>query len=399
MKLVDPESPQALADRASFYNQLRDESPVARVERGDYYILSRYQDVDDLLRRHDRYSKAWGSQLAMFEHNIGMNQDPPTFDAFRAIYAGYMSPRGVQRWSADCHRIANELIDQIEPLGAGDLQPLFGKPLPARVTAIALGLPEDQVDRYRAWTDAFLRTMIGDPEAQARVIEEMYAFFDEQIAQRREALRAAHLAQPAPEHVGGVLPGGLISVLMSARYQDRYLNDHELRRTIRGFFIGGVDTTGGLILNVLYRLLERPELWQAVQADPALVEAAIEESLRFDPPAIGMFRGAARPIEIDGETIPEGARVLYSLTGANRDPAVFEDPDTFRLDRKPGATRSLPFGAGAHFCPGAWTARLEARIALEALVRRLPKLRLTGEVTHFEVVNFWVVRSFPAAWD
>jgi cytochrome P450 len=100
------------------------------------------------------------------------------------------------------------------------------------------------------------------------------------------------------------------------------------------------------------------------------------------------------------DTIPAQARVLYSTFSANRDPAIYEDPDTFRLDRKPSQTRPhLGFGNGAHFCPGAWTARLEARIAIEVILERLPKLCMAGAVRHFDAVNFYVVRSFPAAWD
>lgn len=400
MQKVNPETRQALDNRAEFYNGLREQCPVAKVDAQDYYLLSGYENVKELLNDHERFTKQWGNQLARMEPNYALNQDPPAFNSFKALYASYMSPKGVQRWAADCERIAKDLIDRIEPLGGGDLQQLFGKPLPATVTAVALGLPEHDVDRYRAWTDAFLTTMILDPAEQARVIDAMYAFFDTEFERRRELLKAAGVETPGPEHVGTVLGDNLISVLMTTTYQGRYLTNDELRRTVRGFFIGGVDTTGALILHTLHRLLEQPELWEMVKADPTLIDAAIEESLRFDPPAIGMFRGAACPIAIGDQEIPEGARVLYSLFSANRDPAVFEDPDTFRLDRKPkGGVYNISFGGGAHFCPGAWTAKMEARIALKQLVERMPKLRLTGKVEYFDAVNFWVIRSFPAAWN
>lgn len=399
-KAIDPATPEALENRASFYNALRNECPIAKVDQPDYYILTGHEHVKRLLLDHETYTKAWSNQYARGEHNYALNQDPPHFDDFRALYSGYMSPRGVQRWATRCEKIANDLIDQLLPRGAGDLQDLFAKPLPALMTAIVLGLPEDQVQRYRAWTDTFLDTMIRDPNAQARVIQEMYEFFDQEFQRRRTALRTAGITEPGPEHVGTVIGDNLISVLMTSKYRGRYLDNDELRRTVRGFFVGGVDTTGALILNVLQRLLERPELWQAVQNDPSLVSAAIEESLRFDPPAIGMFRGTTCPVTVADQTIPAEARVFYALFGANRDPAVYEDPDTFRLDRKPiEGQYHLSFGAGAHFCPGAWIARAEARIALDLLVRRLPRLRLNGEVRRFPIVNVWVVSNFPAAWD
>jgi cytochrome P450 len=242
--------------------------------------------------------------------------------------------------------------------------------------------------------------MVRDPEEQLRIIAEMYAFFDKQFGLKREKLCAAGIDEPAPEHVGTVIDDSLTSVLMTTAYRGRYLNQDELRRTVRGFFIGGVDTTGALMLNTLYRLLEQPELWEQVKADPELIGKAIEESLRFEPPAMGMFRGTTCPVQIEGETMPKDARILFSVSSANRDPEYFEDPDTFRLDRKPGkAGWHIAFGSGAHFCPGAWTARMEAKIALTKLIQRLPKLRLTGAVEYYDAVNFWVVKRFPAAWN
>ncbi|MFV0644839.1 MAG: cytochrome P450 [Sphingomonadaceae bacterium] len=397
MKTVDPESPEALADRPAFHNMLRDKCPVARSADGQYYYVAGYDNVKEVLDNHGHFSKEWGSQLAKMERHVALNQDPPDFSAFRRIYTAYMSPAGVRRWADDCARIAHEVIDRFIDLGSGDLQPLFGKPVPAMVTARALGFPENQVDRYRRWTDAFLDAMIRDPEEQKRVIEEIYAFFDEQFEQKRQQLKVAGIEKPGKEHVGTVIDDSLTSVLIATPYQGRYLTNDELRRTVRGFFIGGVDTTGALMLNTLHHLLKQRDLWEQVRQDPALVDVAIEESLRLEPPAMGMFRGTTCPVEMAGETIPEDSRVLFSVLSANRDPARFEDPDSFRLDR--GANRHIAFGSGAHFCPGAWTARMEAAIALKIFIERLPKLRLTGPVSYYDAINFWIVRSFPAAWD
>jgi cytochrome P450 len=402
MKSVNMATPEALADRAGFYNDLRSQCPVAKVEGAahEHYLMLGYENVRMLLNDHERFSKHRGGQMVPMEDGIALNQDPPHFNAFRSLYTGYMSPAGVRRWSADCARIANDLVDSMLPIGSGDLQNLIGKPLPARVAAIAHGFPEDRVEDYRRWTDTFLVSMIADPEAQLRVIDEMYAFFTEQFDKNRKLLADAGITEPGPEHIGTILPDTLVSTLMTSKYQGEYLSNAMLCRTVRGFFLGAVDTTGALVLNVLHRLLERRELFEQVRANPNLVAAAIDESLRFEPPAIGMFRETTCPVTIGEDSIPAGARVLYSTMSANRDPAVYDDPDSFRLDRKPSATAPhLAFGNGAHFCPGAWTARLEARIALEIIIDRLPKLRLAGPVTHFDAVNFLVVRTFPAEWD
>jgi cytochrome P450 len=396
METVDPNSPEALADRPAFHNRLRDFG-VAAAASGDYYYAAGFDHVKQVLEDTRHFSKEWGSQLAPMERGIALNQDPPDFNAFKRLYNAYMSPAGVKRWAADCTRIANEVIDSFENMGSGDLQHLFGKPVPAKVAARAIGFPEEPVELYRRWTDSFLDAMIRDPEEQQRIIAEMYAFFDEQFELKREKLREAGITQPGPEHVGTVLDDSLTAVLMTSPYNGRYLTNDELRRTIRGFFVGGVDTTGALMLNTLASLLQKPELWEQVKADPDLVDVAIEESLRLQPPAMGMFRGVAHPVEMAGETLPEGGRVLFSVLSANRDPQYFKDPDTFRLDRK--GERHIAFGSGPHFCPGAWTARMEAGIALRIFIARLPALRLTGPVQYYDAINFWIVKRFPAAWN
>lgn len=396
MQTVDPNSPEALADRPAFHNALRQHGVAAAVG-GEYFYAAGFDNVKQVLEDAGHFTKEWGSQLAPMERGIALNQDPPGFNSFKRLYNAYMSPAGVKRWAADCTRIANEVIDTFEGLGSGDLQHLFGKPVPAKVAARAIGFPEEPVDLYRRWTDSFLDAMIRDPEEQQRIIAEMYAFFDEQFELKRQKLRDAGIDTPGPEHVGTVLDDSLTSVLMTTPYDGRYLTNDELRRTIRGFFVGGVDTTGALMLNTLANLLQQPDLWEQVKADSDLVDVAIEESLRLQPPAMGMFRGVACPVEMAGETLPEGSRVLFSVLSANRDPKYFKDPDTFRLDRK--GERHIAFGTGPHFCPGAWTARMEAGIALRIFIKRLPKLRLTGPLQFYDAINFWIVRHFPAAWN
>jgi cytochrome P450 len=397
MKVVDPHAPENIEDRPKFHNSLRRECPVAQAAGGQYYYVAGFDNVKEVLENHKNFSKSWGSQLAPMEHQIALNQDPPEFQEFKRIYNSYMSPNGVKRWADDCARIANEVIDSFEHLGSGDLQPLFGKPVPAKVTARALGFPEEPVDLYRRWTDTFLDAMIRAPEEQLRVMEEMYAFFDEQFERKRQALRDAGIDTPGPEHVGTVIDDSLTSVLIATPYQGRYLTNEELRRTVRGFFVGGVDTTGALMLNTLHHLLKRPPLWEQVKANVDLVDVAIEETLRLDPPAMGMFRGTTTDVAMGGETIPANARVLFSVLSANRDPRYFDDPDTFRLDRKDN--RHISFGSGAHFCPGAWTARMEAAISLRIFIQRMPKLRLTGPIEYFPAINFFIVKHLPAAWD
>jgi cytochrome P450 len=397
---IDPYAPEALADPGKFYGDLAGRCPIAHVEDPGFFILSGYDQVKGILGDHETWSKAHGDLLERDTPNLALSQDPPDFLDFRRVYRDYMSHKGVRRWAGRMTEIATELFDAMEPLGSGDLQDLIGKPLAVRVMCVVLGMPYRDFDQYREWSDAFLLAVASEPGTTARAIQALYDFFDTQIAVRRIMLADAGVDTAGQEHIGPVLPDDLMSTMMTARFQGRPLNDDELRRTMRGFFVGGIDTTGALILHVLHRLLEDRSRWDRVVADPGLVPAAMEEALRFDSPVVGMFREATCPIRVDGVDIPASSRAMFSLAGANRDPSQFQDPNSFRLDRSPSErSKHMAFGFGAHFCPGAWVARQEAGIALDLIVRRFPKLRPTGAVVRSEPFNFYEWMRFPAAWD
>ena len=160
--------------------------------------------------------------------------------------------------------------------------------------------------------------------------------------------------------------------------------------------VGGNETTTSLITNMMWRLLEEPSRWQALLADPSLVEAAVEESLRFDPPVLGLYRNTTRDVELHDTVIPEGSKVYINYAAANRDAGVFSNPDEFDLHRE--RTRHMSFGLGVHFCLGAPMARLEAEIALSALLKKMPDLRLLGSGERIAPFFLWGRRRLPVAW-
>jgi len=146
-------------------------------------------------------------------------------------------------------------------------------------------------------------------------------------------------------------------------------------------------------------LEEREARWERLKREPELIELAIEESLRFDSPTLGMWRTSKCPVELHGVEIPAKSKVMMTFGSANRDETLFTDPDTFSLDRPlPEARRHYSFGAGPHVCPGAPLSRMEGRLALAALLERLPDLRLDGPTTRIKGFNFWGRRSLPVAW-
>jgi cytochrome P450 len=268
------------------------------------------------------------------------------------------------------------------------------------VIARLLGISEHDLDHFATMSDDLTRTYnLPDPAASAPARARLDAYFQGEIDHRRALLAEAGVTEPAESDLGTVLPNDMISGFVVAEYQGRRLTDHEMQWVLLLLMLGGNETSTALLTNVLWRLLEDRSRWEAVRADRRLVEVAIEESLRHDPPVLGLFRTATHPVELHGVTVPEKAKVMVCYASANRDAAVWDDPEEFRLDRPLDALRRhLSFGFGAHFCPGAALARIEARIALHELLERFPDLRLDGPTTRIEAFNLWGRATLPVAW-
>jgi len=185
-----------------------------------------------------------------------------------------------------------------------------------------------------------------------------------------------------------------------SQVENRPLSEAEILNVCLAFLTGGQETTTNLIGNLVWRLLEVPARWETLKADPGLIETAIEESLRHDPPVLAHFRTSLCPVTMHGHELPEHSKLMFNITGANRDPDKFQDPETFRLDRPlVEARQHLSFGSGGHFCLGAPIARLEAKIAMRLLIERLPGLRLAGPTARIHTWMYWGREKLPVAWD
>ena len=188
-------------------------------------------------------------------------------------------------------------------------------------------------------------------------------------------------------------PDDLITRMVVAESSGQRLTDEAILGLVSQLLVGGNETTTSLITNVVWRLLEVRSLWERVAADPSLVDRAVEESLRFDPPVLALFRTTTRDAEVRGAAIPRGAKVMLHYAAGNRDPEAFEDPDRFSLDRP--ARRHLSFAIGVHVCIGAEMARLEARTALRALIARFPDLSLIDRGERIKPFFLWGRRRLP----
>lgn len=287
--------------------------------------------------------------------------DPPLHKRTRKHVARAFSAKRVAGLEGRIHEIANGLIDDTISDGRADLVDRFAFPLPASVVFSLIGYPEEDTEMLKSWCSDRLKITWGRPlpEEQLETIEKMTSFFDYIEVFVHERAESLH--------------DDYTSDLLRIRVEDESkLSLEEVVSIDYSLSFTGHETTTNLILNGLRQLLARPELWEELRENQSLIENAVEEPLRRDTSVVSWRHSTNRSVEIAGVEVPESARLMLLLVSANRDESVFEDPDEFDIRRR-NANKHLAFSHGIHFCLGAPLARLEARIALELLTRRLPR--------------------------
>lgn len=386
----DPFSEAVLDDPGPAIARLLSSCPVHRFDGFDppFWTLSRYDDVLSATRDTAAFSSRYG-QGPHFTEERGMKSDAPTHTFFRRLVAKAFTPRAVARMEPRIEQIVAGLIDAFIDNGEADLYDAFASPLPTIVIAEMLGVPAEDRGLFKGWSDAWVAAMgAADPTPFEPQILAMRTYLLEQVV-HREQQRSS----------GRELSDDLITALVDAEEDGERLSGEDVVNVVRQLLVGGNETTTSLLTNLLVRLTEEPANWARLAEDPKLVEVAVEESLRFDSPVLGLFRTTTRPVETHGEVIPAGAKVMLHFGAANRDPRVFESPGTFSLDRDLKQLRThLAFGSGVHVCIGAALSRLEARVALQQLVRRLPGHTVTGPTERVAPFMLWGRATLPARW-
>ncbi|MFN3215639.1 MAG: cytochrome P450 [Acidimicrobiales bacterium] len=399
----DPFAPDVMADPFPAYAQLREQCPMHRFDDFAHplYTVTRYDDVTEMLTDIDTWSSHYG-QMPRYTTQGCLFQDPPEHTWYRKLVQKSFAPRHVAAMETEITDLVHQLLDEMERDRRPDLHDALACPLPVIVIAHILGIPTDDIDQFKAWSDEQLAAAnASDAEAARDSREKINSYLLAQLDERRDVLRAAGLdpETAGPEVLGSTITDDVISGILLAEVDGRRLDDSERLVMLNQLLVGGNETTTSLITNLFWRLLERPELYEAVRDDPSLDTVAVEESLRMDAPVLGLYRTNTRTLEMHGVEVPERSKVMATYGAANRDPEVFTDPDTFRLDRDPDELRKhVAFGLGHHFCPGAHLSRLEGRIALRATVERFPTLRLAAEPTRIEPYLLWGRRTVPVTW-
>lgn len=370
--MIDMLSPEFKANPHPVYARLREEDPVHLVQLpdGPVWLITRYDDVQTVLK-DPRFIKDWYklvspeklAKLDVVEHFFNrhlLHMDPPDHTRMRALVHKDFTPRLVDALRPRIQQIADTLLDAVQDKGEMDLIDDYAFPLPITVIAEMLGVPVEDQDKFRRWSDRAILPITSDEGWQTLLSEmgEFMSYLGAMFAQRRQDPRS-----------------DLISALVQAEDEGSMLSEGELYSMVFLLLIAGHETTVNLIGNGTLALLQHPDQLAKLRADPTLIKPAVEELLRYNGPVeTSTTRWAIEDVEIGGKRIMKRDMVLVVLTSANRDSQHFANPTALDITREDN--KHLAFGSGIHYCLGAPLARLEGQIGLLTLVQRFPNLKL-----------------------
>ena len=373
----NPMAPEQVECPFDLYRQAREEMPVFYSERFDLWVVTRYDDIVRILKDPAGFSSAQSLAVdsavapevqAVLDTGYPatptmVTADPPVHTRFRELVSKAFTSRRVALMEPRMRAIAHGLIDRFERDGRADLVKKFAYPFPMEVIAEILGVPAADMDSFKRWSDdmsARFGPLPLDRHVECAKSEvEFQHYFAAMLEQRQR--------HPQTD---------LLTDLLNARIKrEAPLNMPEMLSILKQLLIGGNETSTNLIGSMMLSLLRDRDQFDAVLRDRALAANAVEEALRLDSPVQGLFRTATRAVEIGGVNVPQGAHLELLYASGNRDEERFHDSDRFDL-RRPDSSNHMAFGFGIHFCIGAPLARYEGRIALEALIDRLPQMRL-----------------------
>ncbi|HYK86441.1 MAG TPA: cytochrome P450 [Ktedonobacteraceae bacterium] len=358
------------------YKTMRESQPVRFNEMIHMWDVYRYDDVQRVLTDAATFSSEF-IRGGPFSNSL-VSMDPPRHRQLRNIVTQAFTPRTIAQLAPRITAIVNSLLDAVQDKGAMDVINDFAYPLPVTVIAELIGIPTEDLDRFRLWSNTLVSmSMVTGFDPQT----EMGEYFQHMIEQRRK--------EPKND---------LISALIAAQIDGEHLNMMELLGFCFLLLVAGNETTTNLIGNAFLCFHNHSDSWQQLQAEPTLIPSAIEEVVRYLSPVQSMFRVSTTDTIIGDQKIPAGSRLLPWIGSANRDETQFPNADTFDMRRSPN--RHIAFGHGIHFCIGAPLARLEAKIAFETITQRLTNITLAPDATLERTNSFFLygVEHFPVTF-
>lgn len=400
--LTDPEC-FARQDFHPVFQRMRAEDPIhwttGRISRG-FWSVTRYEDALTVYRdpatfSSQRYSVGLPSnpeaEMALSPEMRGCGQmligiDPPRHNAMRKRFNGSFLPRAIARLEPSSRLIVSEIIDAVAPRGECDFVVEVAARLPMAIICEMMAIPRTDWDSMFKWANMVIggedpEYQVGGSALQTSMEGGMQLF-----------MYCLNLAKQRRENPGT----DLLSVIANARLDGELLNDMEIGHNSVMFVLGGLETTRNAISGGVLELIRNPEQFKRLAENPSLMPTAIEEILRWTTPITHIMRTATRDFEWRGRKIRDDDWVVIWNASANRDEEVFPDPYRFDITRNPNY--HLAFGQGEHFCIGSHLARLELRLMLDEVMRRIPDLRLAGEVerlTSFQVAG---IKHMPVAF-
>lgn len=374
----DPYSNDFFDSPYETYCRMRDEAPVYHSEKYDFYALTRYEDVAPALKDFDTYSSAKGITLDMVKTE-GLQtppgyiimMDPPAHERMRKLVNRVFTPRAVTALEPMIRNKIHEVVKTLDPASfdaVADFSALF----PVEIITTMLGVPAEDRQQLRLWLDIGLEREPGSMGPSQEGIDAMmksFGYYFELIQQRR--------AKPQDDMISR-----LIEAEIDEDGEARRLDDIEIAAFANLLGGAGAETVTKLMGNAVVVFADNPDQWRKLHDDRSKIPAAIEELLRYEGPSQYQVRTSTRDVTLHGIAIPAGSAVLLINGSATRDERVFPDPDRFDVDRERKFGYNLSFGYGIHSCLGAALARMESRIALDALLDLAPRYEIDRAGLH-----------------
>ncbi|MCG3189917.1 MAG: Biotin biosynthesis cytochrome P450 [Burkholderiaceae bacterium] len=388
--------PEFIDDPYPTYAALRTHDPVHALGN-DQWLLTRYDDVARLYRsasassdKQREFAPKFGAGTPLYQHHTTslVFNDPPLHTRVRRLLMGALSQRAIVRMEAGVVALVDGLLERLQDEAEADLIDGFAAQIPVEVIGNLLDVPRSERGPLRGWSLAILSALEPAPGAQVlargnAAVTEFLAYLRGLVAQRR-----AHPGDPEAD---------VLTRLIRGEHDGERLGEAELLHNCIFLLNAGHETTTNLIGNGLHALLTHRDQLERLQREPALIGSGVEELLRYESPLQLNNRRLTAPVVFSARELPAGAFVTLGVGAANRDPAQFASPDALDLARKPN--HHLAFGHGAHACAGMNVARLEARIAIGALVQRYPRIELAGPALRDRRVRFRGFTRLPVRLD